>query len=44
MDLQDVGLGRCKLDWSGSGQEQVAESYESCHEPSGSIICGEFVG
>jgi hypothetical protein len=36
-------MGGHRLDQSGSGQGQVAGSYECGDEPSGSIKCGEFL-
>jgi hypothetical protein len=36
-------MGGHGLDRSGSGQGQVAGSYECGNEPSGSIKCGEFL-
>jgi len=43
MYLQEVEWGH-RLHWIGSGWEQVAGSYKSGNEPSGSIKCGEFLG
>jgi hypothetical protein len=36
MDLRKIGLGRCGLDSTGSGQEPVAGSCEYGDDPSGS--------
>ena len=33
----------CGLDWAGTGYGQVADACECGNEPSGSIICGEFL-
>ena len=41
MELQEVERGH-GLDWSGSGQGQVAGSCECCNEPPGSTKRGEF--
>jgi len=42
MDLQKVGCGY--MDWIGPTQDrQVADACECCNEPSGSVICGEFL-
>jgi hypothetical protein len=45
MDRLEVGWGGGghRLDRSGCGQGQVADSSECGDEPSGSIKCGEFV-
>jgi hypothetical protein len=40
--FERLGWGR-RLDWSGSGQGQVAGSCVYGDEPSGSIKCGEFL-
>ena len=37
-------VGGYGLDRAGSGQEEVAGTYECGNEPSGSIKCGEFLG
>ena len=42
MDLQELGRGN-GLDWSDSGQGQVAGTCECGNEPSGYIKCGEFL-
>ena len=42
MDLQELGRGN-GLDWSDSGQGQVAGTCECGNEPSSSIKCGEFL-
>jgi hypothetical protein len=36
MDLMEIGLGGCGLDWTGSGQGPVAGCCECGDEPSGS--------
>jgi len=33
----------CGLDWVGPGERQVAYACECGNEPSGSVICGEFL-
>ena len=37
------GMCGCGLDRAGSGQGQVAGTFERGNEPSGSIKCGEFL-
>jgi hypothetical protein len=36
-------IGKCGMDLSCSGQPQVADSFEKCYEPSGSIKGEEYV-
>jgi hypothetical protein len=43
MDLLEIGLGRCGLDWSSSGYGQVESSCECGYDPSGSIKCWETI-
>jgi hypothetical protein len=44
IDIQEIEWGvRWEMDWSGSGLGQVAGSCAYDNEPSGSIICGEFL-
>jgi len=42
MDLQEVGCGY--MEWIGRAQDrQVADACECRNQPSGSLICGEFL-
>jgi hypothetical protein len=43
VDLLDIDWGRCGLDWSSSGWEQVESSCECGYEPSGSIKCWKTI-
>jgi len=31
------------LDWAGPGYGRVADAFECCNEPWGSVKCGEFL-
>jgi len=42
MDIHEFGWGN-GLDWSDSGQGQVAGSCDCGNEPSGYIKCGKFL-
>jgi hypothetical protein len=42
MDLEEIALGVCGFDLSGSGNRLVSGFCEHCTEPSGSIKDGEF--
>jgi hypothetical protein len=43
IDLGEVGWSDVRVDWSGSGQEQVKSSCEFGTEPSGSMKCWETI-
>jgi len=42
MNLKELGWGH-GMDWSGSGQGQVAGTWKFGNKPSASIKCGEFL-
>jgi hypothetical protein len=43
MDLGEIGMRRCGLDWSGSGEGEVGCSCKCGNETSGSIKCCEVL-
>jgi hypothetical protein len=43
LDLKDIRMGWCRLDWHGSGQGPVEISCEYGIKPSGSMKCWEVL-